>query len=281
MSVSHQATVAHPAAAKGIGLHTGRQVRLELSPGPADSGIVFIREDLPGRPEIAATPDAVDLEAGRRTELKGPGGAGAAMIEHLLAACLGLGIDNLRVALNGPELPIFDGSALPYVELLARAGRRELDAPRRAWRLRRPVVLDTGRAQITAVPATAMSLAFFADLAHAGLPDQAAEFQLGSDDFAATLAPARTWCLYEEVEALRAKGLIRGGSLDCAVVLRDGKPMETAWRLDRELARHKLLDFLGDLAILGRPVHALLTARGSGHQLHHRFIQLLRKELVT
>ncbi len=179
--------------------------------------------------------------------------------------------------MDGPELPIFDGSALPYAALLEKAGRRKLDAARRPWRLKRTVTFLAESAEIVAVPAESMTVAFFADLAHAGIADQAAEFQVGAGDFTADLAPARTWVFYEDVIGLQQAGLIRGGSLDCAIVLRDGQPINTRYRLDQELARHKLLDFLGDLAILGRPLNALLTARGTGHRLHHQFIETLQK----
>ncbi len=281
MHDGRQTTIAHSAATDGIGLHTGRVTRVELVAAEPDEGIVFVRTDLPGRPRIQARPEAVNAAMlARRTELVAAGGASVIMVEHLLAACLALGVDNVRVEMDGPELPIFDGSALPYAALLEKAGRRKLDAARRPWRLKRTVTFLAESAEIVAVPAESMTVAFFADLAHAGIADQAAEFQVGAGDFTADLAPARTWVFYEDVIGLQQAGLIRGGSLDCAIVLRDGQPINTRYRLDQELARHKLLDFLGDLAILGRPLNALLTARGTGHRLHHQFIETLRKELL-
>ncbi|MEN6624909.1 MAG: UDP-3-O-acyl-N-acetylglucosamine deacetylase [Candidatus Sumerlaeia bacterium] len=278
--MTHQTTIARAVSTEGIGLHTGRMTGVEFTPAQTNEGIVFIREDLPGRPMIPALPDAVNGEMlARRTELVNADGHSVAMIEHLLAACLAMGIDNLRVGMNGPELPIFDGSALPYAQLLEQAGAQKLEAARHPWRLTRTVTMVDGDAEIVAIPAESMSIAFFCDLAHANIKDQVAEFQVGIGDFINDLAPARTWVFYEDVVKLQEAGLIRGGSLDCAIVLRDGKPMNTHYRLDQELARHKLLDFLGDLAILGRPVNALLTARGTGHRLHHQFIESLRKEL--
>ncbi len=276
-----QTTVRQPVEAAGIALHAGARVRIGLGPAGPDEGIVFERRDLPGSPRVAARPDSVNGEAlERRTELVGPGGATVATPEHLLAACLGLGLDNARVTLDGPELPIFDGSALPYTELIDQAGLEVLEVGRKVWRLKGPVTLARGDAEIVALPAERMQLAFFASLRHAGLENQAAVIDLAPEAFRRDVAPARTFCFYEEVEALRAAGLIRGGSLDCALVIRDGKPYEAEYRLPNELAAHKLLDLIGDFAILGRPVAALVTARGSGHALHHAFIRQLERELI-
>lgn len=276
-----QTTLAAPASAEGIGLHTGAHVRVLLTPARAGEGIVFVRTDLPGSPSFPATPEAVNHEAlTRRTELVGPGGATVATAEHLLAACLGLGLDNVRVELNGPELPIFDGSAMPFVKMIRQAELVTLNVPRRIWQLRRPVILVKDHAELIALPAQQMELAFFANLRHAGLEDQSVTIKLTPKEFEKKLAPARTFCFYEEVENLRAAGLIRGGTLDCALVIRNGKPVDSDYRLPNELACHKLVDLIGDLAILGRPVAALITARGTGHAMHHEFITLLREELT-
>lgn len=277
-----QTTVERRAEAEGIGLHTGQAARLRLAPAGVDEGIVFARTDLPGAPRVAARPDAVDRDGlTRRTGLRGADGVMVETAEHLLAACLGMGLDNVLVELDGPELPIFDGSAAPLVELIHQAGLRALAAPRRAWRLKRPVALLREDAEIVAVPAERMTLAFFADLRRGGMAPQSAIAELDPDIFAAEVAPARTFVYYEDVEALRNAGLIRGGTLDCAIVIRDGQVVEGAFRMHHELARHKLLDLIGDLAILGRPLRALVTARGSGHAMHHEFIDLLRKELTA
>ena len=276
-----QTTVAQPAGAEGVGLHTGLRVRFHLTEAAADEGIVIIRADLEGSPCIYVRPESVRRGAlQRRTELVGEAGAIVATLEHLLAACLGLGLDNVRVWVDGPEMPIFDGSALPYVEVIREAGLTSLEAPRRAWRLRQPVTLINGNAEIMAVPAEQMELAFFAEFPHEGMASQSAALALESEDFARCLAPARTFCFYEEVEPLLEAGLIRGGSMDCAIVIREGRPLGGDYRLPNELACHKLVDLIGDLAVLGRPVKALITARGSGHALNHAFIEMLRKELV-
>jgi UDP-3-O-[3-hydroxymyristoyl] N-acetylglucosamine deacetylase len=275
-----QHTVTAPATLAGVGLHTGASVRVTVQPAAADHGLVFVRTDLPGAPEIPARHASINAAAlTRRTELTGPGGASVATIEHLLAACFGLGIDNARFEIDGPEVPILDGSALPWTDLLQRVGRTPQAAPRRPLRLRRPVSLIRDTAEIIAVPAERLHATFFADLSRAGMQNQAASFTLGRDDFAQCLAPARTFTFHEDVEKLRAAGLIRGGSLECAIILKDGAPFQTEYRLPNELACHKLLDLIGDLAILGRPVAAMITARATGHALHHAFVQQLLEEL--
>lgn len=275
-----QTTIAGPAELRGVGLHTGAEVCLTLRPAPADGGIVFVRTDLPGAPRIPARFESVAAEnLRRRTELRGEGGAVVATIEHLLAACAGLGLNNVFAELDGPEVPIMDGSALPFVDMIDRAGITKLDQHATAWRLNRPVSLLRDGAEIHAVPAEGQTMAFFAMLGGLGLANQAAELPLDAERFRAEVAPARTWVRHEDVEQLRAAGLIRGGTMDCAIVLRDALPVQTAYRMPNELAAHKLLDLIGDFAILGRPVHALITARGTGHALHYAFVDLLRKEL--
>jgi len=202
------------------------------------------------------------------------------MVEHLLAACAGLGVWNLRARVDGPECPIFDGSALPYAELILSAGPATQTVPQRRWRLARPVAVWTDRGEVIALPAERTRLTTFTELARGGMPDQQATFVPDRDDFLAEIAPARTWCFEDEVQALREDGLIRGGSLDCAVVLRDGGPVGGSFRLQGEPARHKLLDLMGDLAVLGRPVAAMISARAAGHSLHQAFIAELRRHLI-
>ena len=280
--LQQQHTILRPAKADGVGLHTGINVNLRLLEAEPDEGLTFIRTDLDGRPEIKVSPDTVDHQVlRRRTGLINSDGVTLATTEHFLATCLAMGLDNARIEIDGPELPIFDGSAQPFVELLNEAGLREQNEPRRHWRLLKPVSLISDRAEIIAVPTERMELGFFALLERAGLPNQACDFCLNNGhDYGTHIAPSRTCVFYEDVERLREAGLIRGGSLDCAIVLRDGEPMHGGYRMKNELAAHKLLDLLGDLAVLGRPIHALITARGAGHALNHEFIQALRKELT-
>lgn len=278
---NYQTTLAQCVEGEGIALHTGRLVRMRLCPAVADEGVYFVRTDLPGEPCVRVHPDSVNHEAlQRRTELINAEGVVVATPEHFLAAALGLGLDNVRVEISGPELPIFDGSVLPFAQLIRKAGLATLQASRRRWRLLRPVSLVRDHASIVAHPAERMELAFFAELRHAGMENQSVGLTLTPEQFQMKLAPSRTFCFYDEVERLKAAGLIRGGSLDCALVIKAGKPMESDYRLPNELACHKLIDLIGDLAILGRPLNAFISAHGTGHALNHAFIEQLRKELT-
>lgn len=271
-------TVARVARAEGTGVHTGAPVRLALHPAPAGSGIVFVRTDLPGRPEIPARVESVNRRMLQRMTALGEPPAMVATIEHLLSACAGLGVWDLRVEIDSGECPIFDGSARPFVDLLLGAGLAELDAPPPVLTIREPVVLLRDGAELVAIPAARPQFAFFAELRHAGIPDQQVEFDPAREDYAEAVAPARTFAFFEEIEKLRAAGLVKGGSLDCAIVLKDGAPVNGEYRMDRELARHKLLDLIGDLAVLGGPLNALVTARRTGHALHQEFARLLAEK---
>lgn len=280
-AIQMQSTVSRTAEAEGIALHTGRRVRVRLCPAEVEDGVYFVRTDLPGEPRVTVRPESVNHEAlQRRTELINAEGVAVATPEHLLAALFGMELDNVRIELDGPELPIFDGSVLPFVRLIKEAGRVALDFPRRRWRLRRPIGLVREHASIFAIPAQRMELAFFAELRHAGMENQSVDITLTPRAFENKLAPSRTFCFVEEVEKLRQAGLIRGGSLDCAIVIMNGRPLGGEYRLPEELACHKLIDLIGDLAILGRPVEAYISAYGTGHAMHHAFIDKLRKEMI-
>lgn len=277
-----QKTIARPVQAEGIAVHAGEPCTMRLVPAAEGTGVVFIRTDLPGAPEIPARSESVRADALQRMTVLASSDdpeVRVGMTEHLLAACVGLGVTNLRVEVSGPECPIFDGSAARYVELLTEAGIETQARPARTFRLRRTVELHEGDAQIIAIPAERTRLTFFGAFAHVGIADQQVTFEPTRDDFIKQIAPARTFCFYEDVEKLREAGLIKGGSLDCAIVLRDGKPMNTSYRLTDELARHKLLDLMGDLALLGAPVRALISAHATGHALHYRFVCKLREHL--
>ena len=218
-------------------MHTGQTVRVIINPAPEGHGISFVRSDLPGAPEIAAKQNTINAAAlTRRTELTDGNGASVATIEHLLAALFAKGIDNARIELDGPEIPILDGSALPFVKAIKDAKREKQEAPRKMWRLRRPVNMTTEHAEISAIPAETMRLAFFADLRHAEMENQSAFYDWEKGEFGKRIAPARTFVFYEDLEKLRAAGLIRGGSLDCAIVIKDGAPYQTEYRLPNELA---------------------------------------------
>lgn len=285
-----QATLSGSVEAPGIGVHSGRPVTLRLHPAPEDHGIVFVRTDLPGAPEIPVRPESVRKDQMQRmTTLGRPDNREAAvgMIEHLLSACAGLGVTNLRAELDSFECPIFDGSALPYVRLIRKAGVRTQERPLACARLSEPVILRKPGCDMVAIPADRPRYTFFGEFRHAGLPDRQVTFDPATDSYEELVAPARTFCFWKDIEGLIKAGLIKGGSTENAIVLHEGAPVRVssdnlpeadpafAWRVESELARHKLLDLIGDLSVLGGPVNAMISARATGHAVHQEFVALL------
>ena len=282
MSIGRQTTIKRPCEFKrGLALHSGVEVALRCLPAPAGYGVRFVRIDLPGEPEIPAHLDYLDAaNLDRQTSLVN-NGARVGTVEHLLASCLGLGIDNLRVELDGPELPLYDGSALLLATQLNGAGIRELNEPREAIRISEPFVYQDNSAQITALPCNDLELTFFAHFAHPAIGTQTFNLFIEPKAFLSELAPARTFCTAEDVEVLRAQGLIRGGTPDCAIVFDKHGPQNTKLRFKNEAARHKTLDLLGDLFLLGRPLRGLIMASRSGHRIHADFLREFLKETRT
>jgi UDP-3-O-[3-hydroxymyristoyl] N-acetylglucosamine deacetylase len=260
-----QGTLASAAAVSGRGLHTGKLAGVRLLPAPAGSGVVFARVDLPGTPSVPATLDQV-CDTNRGVDL-GPPHARILTVEHLLSAARGCGIDNLRVELDGEELPSGDGSARIFVDAFARAGIVSQDASRQPLVLDRPEIVANGDSFIRAEPSAVFSVAYTVILDETTLPDQRAEFNEDTDDYAATIAASRTWGRADELDALQARGRALGASMENSVAYRhDGFLNEL--RFPNELARHKILDAIGDLALLGRPLRASVTAHRAGHGLH-------------
>ena len=275
-----QRTLAAPAQLSGPGLHEGRLVTARLSPAPAGTGVVFRRTDLAGAPEVRVAPDSLG-EAARRTQLV-HGSAEVHTVEHLLAALLAAPVDNVLVELDGPELPGLDGSALPWVQVLRRAGAAEQAAPRRALRLSRVVSLAWGGGSLRAEPAeSGLELDYTLDYSAQGLPPQRVQARFPGTDFAAELAPARTFVLAAEARELQAAGLGRGATPENTVVLEPGyRPAHGSLRFPDEPARHKMLDLLGDLALLGADLQARVVAVKSGHRAHHELVRKLAAELA-
>ncbi|MGQ0552603.1 MAG: UDP-3-O-acyl-N-acetylglucosamine deacetylase [Planctomycetota bacterium] len=269
-------TLARACELRGIGLHEGLPVLARLLPAPEGSGIRFRRVDLPGSPEVAASLSQV-VDGERRTRLK-DAEAEVHTVEHLLAALYGLQTDNLLIELNGPELPGLDGSALPWVEELLRAGVVEQRATRRELRIRAPVSVEVGGATLAALPSErdGLELSYTLDYRAQGLAPQYVEACFPGTDLRRDLAPARTFVFAAEAAALRAAGLGRGASAQNTVILgMDGRPSEGALRFADEPALHKLLDLLGDLSLLGGDLHGRVVAIKSGHRAHHELSRRL------
>jgi UDP-3-O-[3-hydroxymyristoyl] N-acetylglucosamine deacetylase len=277
---SRQHTLKAPIGCVGIGVHTGQRVQLRLVPAAADHGIVFRRTDL-GLDIPARFDRVVDTRLctvlGHETDPS----ARVGTVEHLMAALSGGGIDNVLVEVDGPELPILDGSANPYVFLIDCAGAVEQDAPRRTVEVRRTVRVSDGAAwaELRPMPARGFEMAMSIDFAAAAIGSQALTLRLTPDSFRRELASARTFAMAADIERLRASGLARGGSLDNAVVVDGAKILNPAGlRCPDEFVRHKLLDAVGDLALAGAAIHGRFVASRSGHTLNNRLLHALFAE---
>ncbi len=263
-------TLREPVEIRGIGLHTGHHATLKLLPSERPGWWVR-RVDLPGAPEFAAEVGNVH-ETAWSTTLGGTEGL-LHCSEHLLAALSGLEVTAATLEIDNEEVPILDGSAQPFVEALQRVGTRELDAVAPRWRVRRECCVQDGEKSVTAVPDDTLRVTSAVDYSHPLAPAQLFSIAVTPDSFAREIAPARTFALSEWVEPLQAQGLIQGGSLDCAFIIfpdRYSSPL----RFPDEMARHKALDLLGDLALLGGPIVGHFTATKASHALH---VELVRK----
>lgn len=269
----NQRTLKNPAELEGIGLHNGRRVRVRLEPAPPGTGVVFQRTDLEEAPDIPALPGNLS-NAARRTVLRvGPAEVG--MVEHLLSACHGLGLDNLFVRVDGEEMPGMDGSAAPYVRGIRRAGLVEQKTPRKELVLSEPVHVREGGAELVALPPSgeALRVRYIPDYP-SGVDATPVSFELSEASFEAEVAPARTFVLQQEVEQLLAAGYGKGATPENTVVL--GGAEAPVLRVEREPTRHKILDLLGDLGLLGADLRADVLAVRSGHNLNQALVKELR-----
>jgi UDP-3-O-[3-hydroxymyristoyl] N-acetylglucosamine deacetylase/3-hydroxyacyl-[acyl-carrier-protein] dehydratase len=273
-----QRTIAKPIAFEGVGLHTGMPCRVEFRPAPPDTGIRFIRLDLPGAPEIPVSPEyaRADTEHMRRTILKS-GDAEVHTVEHILAAAAGLEIDNLAIALTSKEpAEPRDGSAAPYVRMFQEAGLVDQHVPRRFFRVSEPVRYEENGVVLVALPHDGLRIDFTIEYDDAYLGTQHATYDIDKDVFVKEIAPARTFVLQRDVDALRSQGMILGGTLQNAVVVQPkGILNQEPLRFENEFVRHKILDFIGDLYLLGRPALGHFVSIKSGHATNVRFVQRL------
>jgi len=268
-----QQTLAQPVTFSGIGLHLGRPVKVAIYPAAANHGLRFVRADQPGRPEILAHYSKV-VDTTRATTL-GEGRTTLSTVEHLLAALRGAGVDNARIAVGGAEVPIMDGSAAPFAALLVEAGLRTLPWPRAYLRVQRPVELRQGDQWMRVVPGEPR-ITYSIDFSHPLIRRQRFTVRLGSEAFEREIAPARTFGFLKEVQYLQTHGLALGGSLDNAVVLDDAGVLNPGgFRFPEECVRHKILDAVGDLALLGLPLYGRLEVSRGSHEFHCRFLQHL------
>ena len=275
-----QATLAQEVSYQGVGLHTGESCQVTMKPARPRTGIRFVRTDLSGNPEVAVAPEnaVYDSDQGRRTILRS-GKAEVHTVEHLLAAVSGIGVDNLIIELDAkePGQP-GDGSAAPFVDLLRQAGIQEQEAERDYFTIPHPVRFQAGTSELIGLPHDGLRLSFTIQYDSVVIGTQHAVFDVVPEVFVKEIAPARTFVLGRDVERLRDAGMIKGGSLDNAILVQDdGVANEGGLRFPDEFVRHKILDLLGDLTLLGRPVRGHIMAWRSGHESHVGFIKELAK----
>ncbi len=260
----------------GIALHSGKKVSMTLRPGEADRGILFKRTDIGG--ESAFIPASWDRVVDTRmcTKLGNDDGVTIGTVEHLMAALAGCGIDNALIEVSGPEVPIMDGSAAPFVFLVECAGVVDQDAPRRVIRVRKPVSIEDGVGVATLAPGDGFSLCFEIDFDNLIVSRQSISLGLVNGTFKKELSRARTFGFLHEVEELWASGLAQGGSLDNAVVVSGDKILnEDGLRYDNEFVRHKVLDAFGDLYLAGAPIIGRFQGVRSGHTTNNRLLRAL------
>ncbi len=270
-----QRTVRRHVSCAGIGLHSGNKVTLSLKPAAAGTGIRFRRVDLGGVEIPASVGNLAGIQYATglaRNE------ASVDTVEHLLAALVALGVDNVVVELNYPEVPIMDGSASPFVYLIQEAGIRPLAAPRRYLKVVRPISLSRGEKRIALFPSDHFKVTYSISFDHPLLRHQARTLQVTEASFVEEIAPARTFGFLKEVELLRRNGLALGGSLENAVVLGETGVLNNSLRFEDEFVRHKILDAVGDLALVGYPIIGHLVAHRAGHGLHTAFARRIMEE---
>lgn len=279
LSAEMQKTLQHEATTSGIGLFTGEKVSIKICPAPPNSGIVFQRTDLPEKPEIPALLSYVK-EAPRCTRLATEK-ASILMVEHLLSALYAYGIDNARIEVEGPELPAGDGSAQQFVEMIEKNGMAVQQTPRKYLAIKQPIFWSEGEIHLIALPSQDFRLSYTMHYPHSPLlRSQYYSFALQPLRYKAEIASCRTFSLYEEIVPFIEKGIIKGGGLENAVVIQGGRILNPdGARFEDEMVRHKILDLIGDLALIGAPLLANIIAVRSGHLSNVAFAKTLSKTL--
>ena len=272
----NQTTISRTVSVSGTGLHTGASVNITLKPAPENTGYIFVRTDLDNF-EIPASVEYISHCSYATTLMRR--GVVLSTCEHLLSALSGSGVDNCFIEIDSIELPIMDGSSEDFIGLIEEAGVTEQDAPRRYFRVLKPVKIKEGDRRMSIEPSDKFEIECVIDFRHPFINKQGLHFVAANGSFRREIASARTFGFTHEIEMLRKANLARGGSLDNAIVLTpEGMLNETPLRFDDEFVRHKILDIIGDLALLGMPVQGRVIAEKSGHSVH---AQLMSKLLKT
>lgn len=272
-----QRTLKNSIRCTGIGLHGGRKVYLSLRPAPENTGIVFLRTDQKGAKIPAKVENVTDTRL--CSTIANADGVGVSTVEHLLAAFLGLGVDNAYVDLDGPEVPIMDGSAAPFVFLIQCAGVIEQSKPKKWIRIKRPMSVTSGNKKVSFEPCDHFRVSFMLDFEHPLLSKQGVGLDITETTFIKDVSRARTFGFLKDLETLRASGLAKGGSLDNAIVIGDFRILnEGGLRYEKEFVRHKIIDVIGDLYLLGHPILGHFKGVRSGHAMNNNLLKKLLKQ---
>jgi UDP-3-O-[3-hydroxymyristoyl] N-acetylglucosamine deacetylase len=257
---------------EGIGLHTGRYAKVHLKPAPRDTSIVFIRTDK----ELAIKASVGSVIDTAFSTTLGYNGVKIRTVEHLLAALYGLGIDNLIVEVNGPEIPTLDGSSMELISIILKGGIAKQGKKKPFIRIAKPICFTDGYAEIAAFPYDGRRISYRIHFIHHFLGEQKLSLELTEETFVKEIAPARTFGFLKDVEYLRANGLAKGGSFENAIILgRDGVLNSSGLRFKDEFVRHKMLDLIGDFSLLGFPLYGHIVASKSGHATNVKFLKKL------
>ncbi len=277
VSEVHEHTLAGPAICAGVGVHTGKRTRLSIRPAAAGTGIVFVRTDVKDKDNRVPVSGEAVVKTQLGTVIANDAGVTVSTIEHLMSAMCVLGIDNAVIELDGPEVPIMDGSALPFVQLLDRAGFRRQEAPQRYIEVLEPIVVEeAGGKSAALLPCDRFEMFFEIEFDSEVIGRQSVDLVIDEETYRREIMSARTFGFVEEVEALRAMGLARGGSLENAVVIDGDRVLNPeGLRYPDEFVRHKALDAVGDLYVLGMPLLARFEGRKAGHGINNALVRAL------
>ncbi|HDN98148.1 MAG TPA: bifunctional UDP-3-O-[3-hydroxymyristoyl] N-acetylglucosamine deacetylase/3-hydroxyacyl-ACP dehydratase [bacterium] len=273
-----QKTIKNIAEVEGVGLHTGKKVKVTFKPAPPNTGILFIRTDIPSSPVIKAEIDnLLDIEKYPRRTSLGNQDCEIHTVEHLLSALYALEIDNLIVEINGEECPGLDGSAISFVEIIKKAGIEEYDEEKEVIYLKEPIYISQNGAHIIALPYDKLRISYTLNYPNSPLKSQFASFIIDPDTYEKEIAAARTFCLQEEVENLKSLGLGKGSDYSNTLVISKDGVINNKFRFEDEPVRHKIVDLIGDLALLGKRICCHIIGIRSGHSLNTKLIKKIKE----
>jgi len=277
--MNKQHTIASEAHIKGVGLHTANKVNVTFKPAEANAGVSFIRTDLPDRPIIKASLDSLipKVSSIRRSSI-GLGEIQIYTIEHLMATLQGMGIDNICIEIDNNELPGMDGSGLSFFEVLSKAGLQEQDAPQQFFAIKEPIYVEDDSCSIVALPSAEYKISYTLSYNHPMLKSGFLELSITPETFRKELVGARTFCLEEEAQELQKQGLGKGASYENTLVVGKSGVIKNKLRFEDEFTRHKILDLLGDLYIIGHPIKAHIIALKSGHSLNLKLVKKILQQ---